>query len=220
MPVTDDIRGINALHQGGMVKKRNKVSLALLTVFALVPSTLVGCSTSESTSSDTTGGSRAKMYASLNGVIADSSVVITGTVRSQVSEPDPPSNRSPHTLSTLVLATNLHLAGLQSAPLSNGVLAPGSEAIVRQIGIPGGHSEAPLLRVGDSYLLMLTPSSLPGEAGKQYYVTGVTAGLWRADRSGGYVQPLNQGDELPAELTVGALRELDQRSESAADDRS
>lgn len=51
--------------------------------------------------------------------------------------------------------------------------------MVRQTGSVAQSAPTELLTEGEEYLLYLTPSNLPGELASQYYVTGLSAGIYQ-----------------------------------------
>ncbi|MGW9586554.1 hypothetical protein [Microbacterium sp. NPDC055455] len=154
-------------------------------VFAVgivVAGLLAGCS-------QTSSGSRHTLYDSVESLAADSSSIVVGTVSTQTTEGDA-------TISSVEVTnapTNPQLgAALVDRPEPAAV---GDTVEVRQ-DLP------PVLGLGEEYLLFLTPTMLPGEAGGQYFVTGAVAGLYiRQDDEFRRVVP-DSGDTLPDTITA------------------
>lgn len=138
--------------------------------------------------------SRVRFYASTAEMANDSDLVVTGVAgnRSVAADIDA---ETEFTLSEFtindVLAGDAH--------------APGETIIVRQLGSAGQGSPGTLIAPDGTYLLYLTASGLEGELGQQYYITGGTAGLYRApdgelsrSASATFTQvDVDDGDTLP-----------------------
>ena len=80
---------------------------------------------------------------------------------------------------------------------------PGSTVIVRQTGSSSQAPAVPLLKVGEQYLLYLTPSGLDGEQAEQFYVTGANAGIYAETSSGDEYRQVQrqEGEDLPLTVT-------------------
>lgn len=144
--------------------------------------------------------SRAELYSSLAELVADSAAVVDVEVQSQeILDED-----GTYTLSTVTVVSSFEPAGLASPS----AVAPADELVVRQIGSASGPQSseaATLLEVGEQYLLFLTPTMLDGDAGAQFYVVGVSAGIYRSE-DGRYVRmQSDDGDVLPDTLTAADL---------------
>jgi hypothetical protein len=160
---------------------------------------LTGCSSSHAE------GSRVELYDSVPDLAADSSIVVSGTVQQQKTATDIPGSDE-FTLSTVVI---------DATAKTDSDHPSGSSVVVRQHGNRDTEGPGPLLEQGKTYLLYLTPSGLDGDLASQFYVTGGTAGIYEtqqnaAARSAGGVAedteftkaPSDEGDKLPAELTL------------------
>jgi hypothetical protein len=160
-------------------------------------------------------GSRHEIYDSVDGLVQDSSAVVTVEVLSQErGELDAPEGvlATPLTISTvrvLELAEPDELA--ETLPGGESTVAVGDELVVRQLGDAEMESTpAPIMEIGGSYLLFLTPTGLPGEAADEFYVTGAVAGLFEPSSSGrggetGYTSLSHDGDDLPSDITLGDI---------------
>lgn len=88
----------------------------------------------------------------------------------------------------------------------------GGKLIVRQLGSQKQPAPGPLMAVGDTYLLYLTPSGLEGELSTQFYITGANAGLYQAaaaekrtnNAPGDVFKQVKKqdGESLPEEITL------------------
>lgn len=163
--------------------------------------------------------SRAELYSSTQELTAASDLVVIGRVleTSVVQDID---GVTDFTLSQVSVLRTIH-----------GDINGSADITVRQTGSPSqGPSEA-LLAKDDVAMLFLVKSGLDGDLAKQYYVTGVTAGLYRANPTTVALQsgtPLTtpqafadggagvnlrfnrvdaeSGDNLPASLTIADVR--------------
>lgn len=165
--------------------------------------------------------SRAELYSSVQNLTDASDLVIIGRVidTSVVQDID---GVTDFTLLRVSVLRTIH---------GDAGAAGNSAIIVRQTGSPSqGPSEA-LLAKDDVAMLFLVESGLSGDLAKQYYVTGVTAGLYRANVTAAALQsgaPLTtaqafadggagtklrfdrvdaeSGDGLPASLTIADIQ--------------
>lgn len=153
----------------------------------LVAGLLGGCALTTSTST----GSRARLYASVEELSQDSPLIVVGTSSDPVSEPD-------RTGSTVTI-TEVIGSTLTEAP------AVGDTVRVWQVADPRLSTDTP-------YLLFLTPTGLEptlfsSGADHEYYVVGVTAGLWLSTGStDSFERSGDEGDTLPATLNLDELR--------------
>ena len=86
------------------------------------------------------------------------------------------------------------------------ILGSGDSVGVRQLGTPDmSETPAPILEVGQSYLLFLRPTELPGEASELFYVVGGVAGIFVADAGTFSRLVRDSGDQLPNQLTTADL---------------
>lgn len=124
----------------------------------------MGCSVGALEETKHVSTTREKTYASLDELNADSTLVVVGTPTRQevVQDIEPDMD---FTLSTFEV---------QSTQKGE---APAS-ITVRQTGSTAQGAPAGILTTGQQYLLYLVPSGLPGEQASQYYVTGLTAGIY------------------------------------------
>lgn len=115
--------------------------------------------------------SRAELYGSLAELTAASSLVVAGVAGDQRTAADV----TPTLDSTLTAFEVAATVEPEDGP------SEGRTIVVRQTGSADQPPPAgPLLEPGRAYLLFLTASGLPGELAEQFYVTGVTAGLYTA----------------------------------------
>ncbi|HEV7743172.1 MAG TPA: hypothetical protein VGO65_12225 [Pseudolysinimonas sp.] len=153
----------------------------------LVLLVLAGCSTSGSS------GSRHELYDSVAGIAADSTLVVVGRVTLQEDDDSPQTTR----VSTIEIVERFLPAGLGS---DLDIRLPdkiGDTLQVRQV-------LEPYLERGQSYLLFLRPSELPGDAAAQFFVTGADAGVYLSQGTD-FVHPEFDGDTLPTTLTAADL---------------
>lgn len=107
--------------------------------------------------------------------------------------------------------TSFVLAAVEVSSVEKGDVQEGSTIIVRQTG----YLEDSLLEDGGTYLFYLVPTGLEGDLADQYYVTGVTAGIYekvtvdsQSSASDSFVRVApDSGDELPESLTSKELKE-------------
>jgi hypothetical protein len=177
---------------------------ATLATLAAMASLLGGCAAT--TASE---GSRAELYSDLTALAADSSALVEVVVESQEFVQD----ELPFTLSTVAVVASFAPDGLAADNGEAATIAPEAELVIRQLGPIDQTSERmSLLEVGERYLLFLTHSGLEGDAASQYYVTGVTAGIYAperddsADGDAAFIRvDTGSGDTLPARLTTAEL---------------
>ncbi|WP_203580996.1 hypothetical protein [Microbacterium hibisci] len=160
---------------------RTKIA-GLLVLWIAVGGALAGCSQS-------TSGSRHTLYNSVDALAADSSSIVVGTVAEQSVADDV-------TVSTITV-TNAPTNPRLGANLDDdrAPAAVGDTVQVRQIAPPA-------LEVGEEYLLFLTPTMLPAEAGTQYFVTGAVAGLYVREGDDFRRVVADSGDTLPDTITT------------------
>jgi hypothetical protein len=142
---------------------------------------LSGCSSSS--------GSRAELYESIDGLAADSAVIVVGTVKDQHVDD----------------ATTVSSVEVVNAPANPqlGAELEGERTAV-EIGdlVEVRQDVEPLLSTGGQYLLFLTPSMLPGDASSQYFITGAVAGLYERDGDEFRRVVADSGDTLPDTITI------------------
>jgi hypothetical protein len=198
------VSGINEKHWGSPTVNRTNITAAAVTLVALAAVSLSGCAASDS------GGSRAELYDSVTSLAGDSSIVLAGTVQDQRTASDIPGSGE-FTLSTVVVSATAKTDADHPA---------GSTVVVRQQGTANNPGPGAMLTEGTTYLLYLTPSGLDGDLASHFSVTGGTAGIYAAEQdptargTGGVTDsteftkaPSDEGDDLPAQLTLGtALR--------------
>ncbi len=174
------------------------VAVVSLLAIGAIPGDL-GSSNGNGTTGETSSGSRVKLYGSLAELVADSAVVVTGSVVSQESVGD-------STVATLRVEEAFAPAGLGSG-LGERRPAPerDSEIQVRQTGTIGTVSSAgQVLTTGQHYLLFLVPTGLPDAAEDEYFITGAGAGAYSAVDDG-FRRLTDDGDSLPVHLTEADL---------------
>lgn len=168
---------------------------------------LAGCVTQHSSH-----GSRVMLYDSVDALVADSTVVVVGTVRA--SEPtNDLRDVGPFTVSTLDVEDVVPVTGLREDARDQAALVAGEPIRVRQLGDSKQPGPVEFLRTGETYLLFLRPTSLDGDAASDYYVTGGTAGIFL--ERGGSNPPTfihydelfgPSGDNLPGEISLSDLK--------------
>lgn len=158
---------------------------------------VTGCTGSSHNSSDGEF-SRANYYHSSLQLLNDSSAAVVGTVTSQrvVADITPD---TPFTISTVQVA-EVHKGK------ATGIL-PGSTIEVRETGTVDGMPSVKYLTTGETYLLYLTKSGLPGALAEQYYITGADVGSYVKVAGGQDFQQLNSdpGDNLPSKVSESDL---------------
>lgn len=173
---------------------------------------------SDSSSGTTTGmdGSRSTLYTSVEDLSADSGLIVVGVVTDQTSSSDKRSDGAPESAFT-VSTFEIKEAESANNPEYQDVAVPetGSTIKIRQLGsVQLDVVPAPILLVGQEYLLFLTPTGLSGDAASQFYITGGTAGYYEATstQSARSVSPSDtfkkvgdEGDELPTSLTTDQI---------------
>lgn len=165
-------------------------------------SVVSGCSsTSEAESGGVTGGdfTRAKFYASEGALRADSSVIVVARVQSQTIADD------------LTPGLDFTISELEVSQVKKGKglsLKPGQVIKVRETGKSGDGAGWKYLDAGETYLLYLVASGLPGDKSSQFYITGANVGSFlQVPTPGGpskfkHLNPA-PGDRLPEELSQG-----------------
>lgn len=157
-------------------------------------------------------GSRSTLYGTLEELAGDSSAVVTGTAQQQTVHRD--AEGSTFTLTTFAIEERINGSAIGEA-IEPGptTIDVGTSIVVRQLGDPSMRGlPAPILQVESRYLLFITPSMLPGEASRQFYITGGSAGYYRS--AAGSSTPLHdafekvgdEGDSLPITLNVAELQ--------------
>lgn len=187
----------------------NKLPAVILGV-SILASALSGCSPVQNINGGS-HGSRAVLYDSVEELAADSASVVIGTVVSQEVVADLEGSEAMFTLSTLKVSETLDDLPLGSNLSKVGLpIDSNTEVTVRQIGQrEDGSSPTTILRVGEEYLLFLTPSGLTGKAASHFYVTGGNAGLYgrasdadaKSDLSSFVQVDPEEGERLPAQLS-------------------
>lgn len=152
---------------------KNRRGFMALAVVALTTS-VAACGTPSdppaSASQIGSHASRVELYPSIKSMVKDSAVVVVGTVTDRRVSADITPDLD-FTISSLTV---------DSVEKSNGTIDSGHSIEVRQVGSEDQLGPAPLMTVGSTYLLYLTPSGLEGELATQFYVTGGNAGLYAA----------------------------------------
>lgn len=145
-----------------------------------------------------TSGMRATLYSSVEELAADSGAIVTGTVVSQ----QPGADGS--VVSDLEVTASYRPAEL-GANLRGGPVPIPEGAIVKVTTFGGVTSVGSTdVTSGKQYLMFLTPTDLPGATQDEFFITGVTAGLYSADGAR-FVKAPSEGDRLPEVLTVEEL---------------
>ncbi|MGH3689582.1 MAG: hypothetical protein ACRDT7_05450 [Microbacterium sp.] len=192
------------------VKRRTTALVALVSLSL----TMVACSTTTTTTTTTTAtsidGSRHTLYSEVSALSADSEAIVDVVVESQ----DVVQEEIPYTLSTVTVIAPLHPKGLAINKDVSAEVSPEEQIVIRQMGsVDEEKVPAPLLEVGNRYLLFITSTKLEGDAASQFYITGVSAGIYQTESStdarGGDVTyahvDQDSGDNLPPTLTAADL---------------
>lgn len=188
--------------------RRTRTILALT---VLVTAALTGCT------SEASHGSRVELYDSVDKLAADSSMVVVGSVQSRHEAEDMP-GLGRFTLSDVIVeaVVSPKTTGAElPANARNSTVLPGDTVTVRQMGGADTSAPAEFLSEGERYILFLTPTMVEGPASDDYYVTGVTAGIYvAADAARGSLDGDfehydtkygGDGDNLPPVLSPGEL---------------
>lgn len=144
---------------------------------------LAGCTATGADSAS----SRAELYSSIAELDDDSDLVVVVTATDDASTVDEPQP------ATGVVVT------VDRGIRPTGELPP--ELTVWQLGTSEVAGPLPAMRAGTSYLLFLVGTGL--ERGG-YFITGSSAGFWVGDGDT-FTRPVDEGDDLPDQLTVGEL---------------
>jgi len=174
--------------------------------------TLAACASApsaETVEPPSSQGSRVAIYQSLGELIADSSLIVLGSITEQAVRSDDDALGNV-TASKLVvdqafaptgLGQSLAEAGFQPSKRN-----PGDTVIVLQHGTPDSVASAgTLLEEGGRYLLFLNPTGLSGAAADDFFVVGSEAGLYEAEGDA-FVRLSQGGDDIPATLTPNDLQ--------------
>lgn len=171
----------------------------------LVGVALAACSAAPATSPPATPpsavsqGSRVTLYESLDQLVADSSMIVTGKVTAQVASPD-----GEYTISSFTVDESFAPVGLAASLIDSGIAATspaaGEVVTIRQFGTSGITTGGPLLTDGGEYLLFLNPTMLPGDAADDFFIVGSEAGLYAAGDGGDYRRLSDDGDLIPETL--------------------
>lgn len=168
-------------------------------------------------------GSRVALYDSVRELAADSALVVVGSVQASQVANDLDGLGS-FTLADFVVdeVVTPEIAGsARPAEAPTPTVRPGETVTVRQMGDAAGAAPAPFLAEGERYMLFLNPTLLDGPAADDFYITGVTAGIYFAtpqtlsqDSSGGVFEHHDSryegvGDNLPSELSTADLAALE-----------
>ncbi len=179
--------------------------LGALLAIAGVSLLLVGCAQPMTYSSS----SRVKLYGSTAELAADSAMVALVTVIKQQEYPATDST-SAYTASTAVVGQQFRPQGISEKSTLNEKYPIGSEVIIRQLGSKSMIDEDgknSTLSDGGTYLVFLTLSGVVGAQANEFYITGVTAGLYGSRDGGPSYRWLGADeDKLPSSLNATDLR--------------
>lgn len=157
-------------------------------------------------------GDRAKIYEDLDSMIADTDLIVTGTVREQIVTDDGNSGILPDTVSYFDVESVYMSAKLAS---ETDVIA-GATIHIHQYGSADTSAMFPLVKEGSTYLLFLvgpaTETDFPSDDPRHsaYFITGQEAGLYQFSETAengdvfARVNP-DSGDQLPATLNPQEL---------------
>lgn len=163
---------------------------------------LVACVPSPSGNTTVIEGSRAVIYSDLKSLVADSSIAIIVKVSSS-SEFGGGDRSIPTSIHTLEVEEQIELPTSAQTEGAAWYLA-GDSLSVLQFGTVKVKAMAPLLEIGKSYLLFLTPTQLKDVSDSTYYIVGSSAGIY--ERVGDSYENLGvEGDTVPAKLSADNL---------------
>jgi len=146
-------------------------------------------------------GSRHELFDSLDSLTAASSLIAVVKVGDAVVA----DGRVRDTVYSTSVQNTFQPKGLATA-LAVEPSAPAEKVLVRQVGVQGDVAPYPFLKSGEVYLLFLTPTMLQGEASKQFYITGGSAGIY-VEKDGTFSHgPFEEGDRLPETLSAEDLQ--------------
>jgi hypothetical protein len=185
-----------------IMKRVRTLSSAFAVVSIVV--LLTACASADLMSS----GSRVKLYTSLKGLAADSSLVAQIAITDQ-DEHVATDSSSAYTSSVATIEATFRPTGLPASSSLDTAYGPGSEIVVRQLTLKGTVAEGggPALVNGGKYLVFLVPSGVPSAGINEFYITGGTAGLFTVmDEGRTFAWRGSEGDSLPAELAIGDLK--------------
>ena len=154
------------------------------------------------TSQQGTMGSRAVIYESLDQLVADSAIIVVGTVAEQTTATaDAGGDSSQYTVSSFRVEESFAPSGMASSLADSGVKpsspSAGDVVVIRQFGTPGTITTAgPLLQSNERYLLFLNPTMLPGSAADEYFIVGSEAGIYQANDDQ-FARLVHGGDSIP-----------------------
>jgi len=175
-------------------------------IFALAATVLT--SACSSATSDEGGrsfidGTRAVIYQSLDELVADTEIVVTATVTDAI---ETTSGGLPATKFSLTV-----LDMVETADLSNPTgIAPDvdHQISVVQYGNDEVTGLSESLKTGETYLLFLVATQLAAPDDFEYFVTGISAGIY-VETGDGFASLAEDGDRIPKTLTVEELRNRD-----------
>lgn len=191
-----------------MKKPILKFALVAFTIFGVAASAayMVAATTTTTT---ITEGLRATTYTSISQLTKDSSVVLSGTVSTDVAEvvfDESGKSDPPYTISTVTVKEVLATPG--ALPIKGNTPKVGDTIRVYQLGKPdslmGGGN---VLGRGDTYVFFLVPTMIPGANAADYFPTGTFSGIYKVSPEDGTLsQKPSEGDKLPATLSDSELR--------------
>ncbi|MGO4600238.1 hypothetical protein [Terrabacter sp. 2RAF25] len=163
---------------------------------------MAGCSSSPD-SGGVTGGefTRAKFYASEGALRADSEAIVVARVQAQTVADD------------ITPGLDFTISDVEVSQVKKGKglgLKPGQVVKVRETGKSGDGGGWKYLDAGESYLLYLVTSGLPGDKADQFYITGANVGSFVQVPGPGGPSKFKQlnpstGDRLPGELSAAEV---------------
>jgi len=140
---------------------------------------------------ESSAGSRATLYDSIDELAADSTAIISGVVTDQFTEGD----------------TTVSVIPVDNAPFSPQLAAnigmpPSDIQVGDTVRVRQDPSSRPLLEIGKEYFLWLTPTMLPGAPASQFFITGSNAGIYISDGETAQRAAPDSGDDLPPTITI------------------
>lgn len=200
-----------------MKKGRRAYSLFTGTLVVLTVGMLTACTAGAEPEVSYGNATRAVIYESLDQLLGDASLVVTGTVTAvRLEEGSEDKGTPPLSVFTFRVAESVAPPGLADGLDDLGIVPmtvkSETDIDVLQYGTTAAEAgDTARLQVGESYLLILNPTMLPGDHADDWYITGVEAGMYISDGlslqgEGIYANLSSEGDRVPPNLTLGELR--------------
>lgn len=170
---------------------------------------ILGCIFLASCAAHSSTGSRVELFESVESLAEASVAVVRVSVSGQrfVSADEAArTQQSAHTISDVSVLESWVGARLGARHAAHPEIAAGDRITVRQGGTESEPSHGELLRVGQEYVLFLTPTEISDAPADQFYVTGGMAGIYVAEGSDAeFRRMFDEGDTLPGTLRAAEL---------------